>query len=405
MLLQFRFKNFRSFADEAVLDLTATGIKENSNSLIEINGNKVLPVAAIYGPNASGKSNLFLAFKSMFQEVFWESAKSTNHSNITPYFFKKDLITQPCEFEICIYSDNKEYRYGFVRDQEKILEEWLFSKKFVKNTKASEKLIFHRELQHTSIGKIKQIDANELEYASSVANDNQLLLSIIGNRGKSEFCNVFTWFQFSDVSDFSNERDEVFNTKISSEFLYENSEYLKQVSNLISLIDPSIIQLKIKPEIDKDMNTAYKWYSVHKNDEGKRVYMPFASESSGTKKLLSLAVAIMMSLNSGVTIWADELDAKLHPLVLRYILKLFNDRKTNPGNGQLIFSAHNIVCLDSSDLRRDEIWFVEKNDQKSILFSLYDFKCEDESIRSDLDFGKNYLAGRFGAIPFRDEVK
>ena len=116
--------------------------------------------------------------------------------------------------------------------------------------------------------------------------------------------------------------------------------------------------------------------------------------------MLFLSFVLLISLKYGRPCIIDELDSKLHPLLLRYIIKMFSDKSIN-GGGQLIFSSHNLVCLDSRDLRRDEIWFVEKNNQKSTIFSLYDFK--DETIRKDLDFGKHYLNGRFGAVPFNDE--
>ena len=117
--------------------------------------------------------------------------------------------------------------------------------------------------------------------------------------------------------------------------------------------------------------------------------------------MIYLAWYLLYALLYGGTLFIDELDSKLHPLLLRYIVKLFKNKDINKTGGQLIFSSHNLICLDSSDLRRDEIWFIEKQNQKSTMFSLYDFK--EESIRKDLDFGKHYLSGRFGAIPFNEE--
>ena len=102
-------------------------------------------------------------------------------------------------------------------------------------------------------------------------------------------------------------------------------------------------------------------------------------------------------METGKPIFVDELDSKLHPLLLRYIVRQFHDKNVNKNGGQLIFSSHNIICLNSKDLRRDEIWFVEKENQESKLYSLYDFR--DSGARNDLEFGKNYLSGRFGAIP------
>lgn len=159
----------------------------------------------------------------------------------------------------------------------------------------------------------------------------------------------------------------------------------------------------MKKKQDDNLKDIYEIYSVHENENGEKIRFPFNNESKGTQKILTLSVWILLSLNMGTVLFIDELDAKLHPLILRYILKLYTNLDDNKQNGQLIFSSHNLVCLDSNDLRRDEIWFVEKEKQKSTMFSLYDFKTYDSANYTDFDFGKHYLNGRFGAIPFLKE--
>ena len=191
--------------------------------------------------------------------------------------------------------------------------------------------------------------------------------------------------------------------EFTTKFLYERKQNLKEVEDLLHKFDSSIVRLEILPEKDADLNEKHIVYSYHYDDQGNEIRIPFGSESSGTKKMFALAALLFISLKAGLVLWVDELDAKLHPLILRYILRLYSNRNENTGNGQLIFSSHNLVCLDSSDLRRDEIWFVEKVNQVSNLYSLYDFKEDEVLIRSDLSFGKHYLSGRFGAIPFQDE--
>lgn len=402
MLLQFSVKNYKSFGDETVIDLTATNIKEHNNSLIEINGIKVLPVAAIFGANASGKSNLFSAFKSMSFEVI-NFNKIEKHILVTPHIFNKDLELEPTEYQIIISIGDKEYRYGFVRNQEKVFEEWLFTKKFAKNTKAKEKLIFYRDNKNISIDKLNKKERDEITYIYSMTEESELLITAIGRREKSEYVKIYEWFlHTAQMQNFSNDFDEVTSRKALTQFLYEKEEHLKDVTNLLKKFDSAIVDIIIKPEKDSDLNEDYVVYSLHIDNNGEDNLIPFESESSGTKKMFALASWLYFSLKSGMVLWVDELDAKLHPLILRYIIKMFSDREINTGNGQLIFSSHNLVCLDSSDLRRDEIWFVEKINQNSELYSLYDFKEEDIAIRSDLSFGKHYLSGRFGAIPFQD---
>jgi len=403
MLLQFRFSNYKSFAGETVLDLTATNIREHVNSLIEKNGIKVLPIAAIFGANASGKSNIFYAFSSMARDVLEVYEKNESHYMVTPYIFSKTTKMKPTEYEVSINIDDKEYRYGFARNQSQVFEEWLYTKKFAKGTKSKEKMIFYRKGRKVIVGKLNKVEKKELEYLSSMINDNELLVTAIGRRNKSEYKKVYEWFLLCIIQDFSDDSDEKWGTEFAAKFLYERKENLKDVERLLRKFDSSIIRLEIIPEKDADLNERFNVYSYHHDDEGKEIRLPFESESSGTKKMFSLATLLFFSIKSGVVLWIDELDSKLHPLILRYILGLYSNRNENTGNGQLIFSSHNLVCLDSSDLRRDEIWFVEKVNQVSNLYSLYDFKDDEISIRSDLNFGKHYLLGRFGAIPFQDE--
>lgn len=402
MLLQFKFKNFRSFADEAVLDLTATNIQENSSSLIEENGVKVLPLAAIFGANASGKSNLFLAFQSMRNDLV-EVYDGKNNFSIIPYIFDEKMYNEPTEYEVCINIEDKEYRYGFVRNQVKVFEEWLFCKNFAKNTKSKEKLIYYREDTKITLGHINKTEAKELEFIASMVTEGQLIMTGLGKRKKSTYSSVYEMIRlkFSTIN-FSDEMDEIFWRDFFAKVSLEDKECLKFTKDLLNKIDPSIIGLEVKKEKDENLNDKFKWYSIHKDSRGKKMYLPIESESGGTKKILSITLHTMAALQYGMTVFVDELDSKMHPLVLRYIIQMFSNPEINKSHGQLVFSSHNLVCLDSSDLRRDEIWFVEKENQKSTLFSLYDFKTTEESIRSDLNFSKHYLAGRFGAIPFQD---
>ncbi len=403
MLLQFRFKNFKSFADEAVLDMTATTIKEHSNTLIEKNGIKVLPLAAIFGANASGKSNIFSAFKSMQDDVLGYYDKDEKHNLIVPYIFDKNKKNEPTEYEVSINIDDDEYRYGFVRNKERVLEEWLFEKKFLKNTKSKEKNIFYRDEKKVYPDKVNSTERKELDYLGSMIKENELLLTSIGLRKKIKYSEVYKWFKkTSDFQNFSTDSREYINTMAISKLLYNEESLKDEVVEILNKFDNSIIDLEIEEKEDIIFDEVYSVYTIHKDSEGNIVKLLLESESSGTKKMFSLIVSLFLSLQLGNVLWIDELDAKLHPLILRYIIKMYGDKELNVSNGQLIFSSHNLVCLDSSDLRRDEIWFVEKMNQVSNLYSLYDFRDDENAVRSDLDFGKHYLSGRFGAIPFQE---
>lgn len=404
MLLQFRFKNYMSFKDEAILDMTATSIKEHQDTLIEVNGNKILPVAAVYGANASGKSNIFGAFYAMKRDVLKWNVEE-NHYYIVPFVFGKNLIDEPSEFEVCILIGEKEYRYGFARDYKTVQEEWLFEKKFSSN-KVKEKCIYYRNSNKLIKSETNQREKKEINFTFSMTTESELLLSNLGKRKVSKYCIIYEWFSLtSTVCNFSRDDEEDMLVQVATEMLYENQnqEYplYDDILSLLKEFDEAIKGIKIEKEKSRN-EEEYNVFIIHECEDGETIKYPLNAESSGTIKLFSLAAWLIFAIEHGEVLFVDELDARLHPLVLRYIVRLFTDKEKNIGNGQIIFSAHNLICLNSTDLRRDEIWFVEKNNQQSRLYSLYDFKEDESVIRSDLNFGKNYLSGRFGAIPYQD---
>lgn len=406
MLLRFTFKNFKSFCDEASLDLTASSISEHKDSLITVNNIDVLPIAAIFGANGSGKSNLIEALYVMGIEVHGYKSKGERDSVITPYYFNDSSRNLPSEFEVCIYSKelNKELRYGFSKTAEEVLEEWLFIKTFSKTPNVKEKCVFYRKKDANLESElINKDELQEIKFVSSVTTNDELIITNLGKRNKCNYGYVYYWFvNHIIIMNFSNfNESQGYKNQEFLKILFEEKEWLLLVEDMIKLVDPAIADLQVEKEIDSNMNDYYVIYSKHKKDDNSEIKLPFSTESCGTKKMLYLSLNLVFSLRFGRPCIIDELDSKLHPLLLRYIIKMYTDKSKNIVGGQLIFSSHNLICLDSSDLRRDEIWFVEKNVQKSTVFSLYDFK--EETIRKDLDFGKHYLNGRFGAIPFNDE--
>ena len=405
MLLQFRVKNYKSFAEEAVLDMTATPIREHASSLIDVNGNKVLPVAAIYGANASGKSNLLKAFSVMCGEVQGALVMETEKTNplITSYYFDEVMRKQPTEFEVSLSIDDEEYRYGFARNQSVVYEEWLFKKKYKKGTRAKEKTVYYRDRTKLVTDITDADEKQEIEFVYSMVSSGELMLTALGRRKKSPYSKIYVWFT-SDCTYqyYGNETEERVTSYMVPSMLESNQKLFNELKKVISLFDPDICGLEVRKVVDGVFNTNYRLYSQHKDSTGKTITTEFESESDGTKKLFSLMFTLITNIDFGVVLFIDELDDKLHPLILRYIIRMFTDPNKNTGKSQLVFSSHNLICLDSADLRRDEIWFVEKNKQKSELFSLYDFKEEDSSVRTDMNFGKNYLSGRFGAIPFQE---
>lgn len=408
MLLQFKFANYRSFADETVFDMTAASIREHKKSLIEKNGVNMLPVAAFYGANASGKSSFFQAFYAMCSIVTNVSIDKKNgqnslEANMMPFAFEPAYADKPTEYEVCFVRGDYEYRYGFEHNREKIICEYLYRKKFSKN-KTIEKMIYERvenKVESNASSKLK----DEINYCASMCVNHSLLLTDLGKRGKiEEFRAIYTWFYASAFDFLLNISSVDFLLESMAKPVFvENTpapDLSKIMVSLVTEIDRSIIAIR---PVKRETGEGYVLESVHKVGKDE-IKMPIAIESDGTKQLLAISFYFLGAILAGSYCFIDELDLRLHPLLLRKIVHMFKDKDVNKNGAQLIFSAHNIINLDSSDLRRDEIWFVEKNNHKSTIFSLYDYEDEDGGdIRSDLDFGKHYLLGRFGAIPFQNK--
>jgi hypothetical protein len=410
MLLQFKVSNYRCFADETTLDLTASTIKEHKDSLIDVNGVNVLPLAAVYGANASGKSSLFMAMEAMRDIIVnktLERYKAIRQNEPTAslasrFLFDDDYEKKPTEFEMCFIIDGAEYRYGFAFSEESIISEYLYKKKVSKH-ETIEKMMYERTSTETTIGdKIPEKTKNEIEYCASMCSDASLLIADIGFREKdTEMMLIFKWFLKLLVirSDtyYLNDHYE----QIIGRFLHQSIIPHDLIMFYLKDIDPCIVKVEGFIEDIKGKQRIYKVKTTHLYN-GSEKEIPLSFESDGTKKYLALLFSLLMVLLNGGQCCIDELDSKLHPLILRKIVRMFSDKSINTKGAQLIFSAHNIINLDSSDLRRDEIWFVEKSDHKSTLYSLHDFEDEDGSVRSDLNYGKHYLSGRFGAVPFQD---
>ena len=413
MLLQFYFSNYRSFEGEGILDMRASGSNELSSHVRNNLNERVLPVTAIYGANASGKSSVFRAFLFMrhlvifslaFSEV--EKEKLFNKLKIEPFKFSGNR-EKPSEFEINYINkrDGKEiyYSYGFKIDNSGILEEYLAS-----NTKTRVKrneeysYIFKRERNQklyldSSIEKFRE----NLEISLK---DKTLLVSLGASLNIDELIKVQSWFINAKAIDFSNSLNNMLRENILPSKIEETQKIKNELVDFINSFDDSIIDIEIEKisfddgDSDKDN---YRIYTVHKSDgETSTARISMNEESSGTKKMFSLYQTLLDVLEKGGVFFADELDIKLHPLLMRNILLTFTDKEKNPNNAQLIFTTHNTIYMDMDLLRRDEIWFVEKDKGASKIYSLDDITNEKgEKVRKDSNYEKHYLLGNYGAIP------
>ncbi|WP_339016518.1 ATP/GTP-binding protein [Fusobacterium animalis] len=411
MLLQFCFSNYMSFEGEGILDMRASGSNELSSHVRNNLNERVLPVTAIYGANASGKSSVFEAFQFMALCVL-ESLSFSDDDKKNPYKLKVDSFKfsksreKPSEFEIN-YIDKKGkkelyYNYGFKVDNSGILEEYLTS-----NTKTGVKrnedytYIFKREKNQklyldSSIEKFRE----NLEISLK---EKTLLVSLGAKLNIDEFIRVRTWFINTEVINFSNSLYGAFLENILPNNIIESEEVRKNLVSFINSFDDSIIDIEVEKisAIDENDKDNYRVFTIHKSDKGtSTARISMNEESSGTKKMFSLYQTLLDVLRKGGVFFADELDIKLHPLLMRNILLTFTDKEKNPNNAQLIFTTHNTIYMDMDLLRRDEIWFVEKDNGVSNLYSLDDITNEKgEKVRKDSNYEKHYLLGNYGAIP------
>jgi len=411
MLLQFYFSNYRSFEGEGILDMRASGSNELSSHIRNTLNEKVLPVTAIYGANASGKSSVFEAFQFMALCVL-ESLSFSDDNKKNPYKLKVDSFKfsesreKPSEFEIN-YIDKKGkkelyYNYGFKIDNSGILEEYLaFNTKTGVKRNEDYTYIFKRERNQklyldSSIEKFRE----NLEISLK---EKTLLVSLGAKLNIDEFIRVRTWFINTEVINFSNSLYGAFLENILPNNIIESEEVRKNLVSFINSFDDSIIDIEVEKisAIDENDKDNYRVFTIHKSDKGtSTARISMNEESSGTKKMFSLYQTLLDVLRKGGVFFADELDIKLHPLLMRNILLTFTDKGKNPNNAQLIFTTHNTIYMDMDLLRRDEIWFVEKNNGVSNLYSLDDITNEKgEKVRKDSNYEKHYLLGNYGAIP------
>lgn len=420
MLIDFKFTNYKSFKNEAELNLTATKVTEYPHHIVEKAGEKILKVTAIYGANASGKTNTHNALNYMKyyvlssfgfggekQEINGQIPKySALHLNPTPFLFDSDSRNADTSFEvwITIPGDEKEYvyNYGFSLNKENVTEEWL---NYKTRTGRKYKPIFYREADKPT--EYHAIPEKFRENINISLNSATLLLSLGAKLKIEKLENIYNWFRNLILLDFGNPVESILlQTQMPPGFA-ENADIRKKVAQYINTFDPSIIDFTVEKVKIADNREGYQIYTTHKETKtGNLISFPFQEESAGTQKMFTIYSPLQAALDAGGVLFIDELNDKLHPLLVRNIILTFIDPERNKNNAQLIFTTHDVWQLDANLLRRDEIWFTEKGaDGAASLYSLVDFKGENgEKIRNDENILKNYLKGKYGAIPDLEEI-
>ena len=403
MLIRFSFKNFKSFKNENCLDMEATSLKEHEYNVAKTENGEYLKVSAIYGANASGKTNVLQAFDYMKKRILVSDDSKKNSPIDEENIYSFMINNAPIALEVEILAkNNKIYKYGFEVLKDTIISEWLFEKRVNKFY-----AIFERENNNVSMKPNKISDLVNID-------ERTLFLNIYSkiDRNNEDFSNVYDWFVNSMYLDLGNPNFERFiNNRVSLKILSDEN-YKKELLKFIKTFDSGIEGIRTTPdsiEAVKSNNGIIDIEVLHRGENGELKELPFYLESNGTRKMFHLFDFFMDALKNGMVLFVDELDAKLHPLLTRYIINLFHNSQTNIGNGQLIYSTHDTVNLNKETFRRDEIWFAEKDkDGISEIYALSDYILEDDKnagkkVRNDATYNKDYLTGRYGAIPVLEE--
>lgn len=410
MLIQFKFKNFKSFKDETILDLSATKVTEQPHHVITIGKEKILKTAAIYGANASGKTNVYDALGHMSYYVRrsfnFGGAKGTDMSEsyIKPLSFLLDAASKdaPTLFEVYFTLNNyngKIYNYGFTVDNKGVCEEWLNYK--AETGRKYFPILYRERGNEIEIPKIPKEYRDNLK----ISLQEETLVVSLGAKLKVPILeSIYDWFNGLLFLNFGGSDLDYVNSKMFPPRFTKDPEVRKEVVAYISTFDHGIVDFNVEevPGSEPNKLQIYSVDAIHRvNGSDETVNFPLVWESAGTRKMIVLYGPLQKVLKSGGVLFVDELNARLHPLLVRDFIITFLDEKTNPKNAQLIFTTHDTWQLSNDLLRRDEIWFTEKDESgASSMYSLVDFKGENKgTIRKDENYAKNYLLGKYGAIP------
>ena len=395
MLIQFSVENYLSIKDKVVLSLLASKDKEHPDFLINHDNKKCLKSAVIYGANASGKSNVLNAFWFMVNYVL-TSHNQQIHMPIGRTAFKFDDFTaaKPSSFEVIFTVDAIRYAYGFSVTDTLVVDEYLY---YYPNGRQA--IIFERK--NTKEYKFT-VDVEEQNMLKERTSANKLYLSVASNWSYSKVIPVLEWFASCQIL-----------TKRSIADAYglnarnlRDEEYRSVIAGMLQVADFGIKALEIRDfqglgSLIADKQSYNNIETVHtvvdENGKEKFYNLNMTEESDGTNSYFKVIGIVRKALDKGTLLVADEIDAHLHPLLTKHLISLFNSAEFNPHGAQLVFTSHNTNLLDLDIMRRDQIWFTEKNENTAAtdLFSLDDF-----SVRKDTKIERGYLIGRYGAIPF-----
>lgn len=404
MLIEFSVTNFLSFKDKNTFTMLASSDKSLNDNYVSIGNDDILKMTAIYGANASGKTNLFKVLATVSNIIKNSNYVDPNYSlPIVPFKLDEQTAKQPSEFEIKFIVNETRYLYGFKADCKKIYEEYLT---YYPNGRPVK--IFSRE-------KVSKYDFNR--------NDEKLLNDIKGKNSDNKFfIATATSWNYEKTKDAYNFITEKIGVVLSNDQLHDysyNQYYSDKDNNLekfalnflrkadINIKGYRVIEGKLKEDIFNSLPDFAKtifpvgtpMYKVNTKHiiNNKEFELDITEESLGTQVVFTFIPVLKDVIENKKVLIVDEFDKSLHPFIVKYIVEIFNDPTINTNGAQLIFNTHDTNLLNLDILRRDQIWFAEKNykDESTSIYPLDDF-----SVRKTENIEKGYLLGRYGAIPF-----
>lgn len=417
MLLNLKIKNFRSIKNEVVLDLQATSDKTMKEaSVIENDNASLLKSVAIYGANASGKSNIMKAFVAFRVMVLESLLRGNTTSTLPSEVFKLSSKTEneASFFEITFLIDNEVYTYGFEIDKKRVLAEWLKQKK-------GNKILFSRKKQEIESNKnyfkegtavlkkhtservlfLSVLSANDTPLSKKIVHFVQNINYISGtNRGNTMD------FSFGKFLEDEKMAEQMKRLIIGADFgivdIQANQKMVlaKEIQN----IPDKFKELFFKEDskiAKRSLKFLHKKFDENQKEVGNESLDFFSEASEGTQQMFALSAPIIDTLENGKVLFIDEIDASLHPILCQHLITMFNSKEKNSNNAQLVFSTHDVSLLKEDLLRRDQIYFTEKNKFGETEF----FSLSDISERKGVDFAKRYLEGRYNALPYIPEFE
>ena len=418
MLIEFTVENFRSFRKKQTFSLLASKDKELlEQNTFRANKYNLLKTEIVYGANASGKSTLFMALISLlkFSVLSGPRSQKGDTIDIVPFMLDVNNQNEPSFFEILFILENEDstpirYRYGIKLDRKHVIEEYLFAVNKIKEVN-----LFDRIEQ--SITPNKTYFPESENFSTKTVRDNASYLSVCAQNNGEISGKIIKYFKKITVTSGIDTPPFITMERINrGENLNRITKFLQfadiQVQGLkkqrtpvtFDIPDPDLAEfLKKKfPNAENDqISYAHNLY----DKEEKKGFWYFTEdlESLGTRKLFNYAGVILPTLDNGGVLFIDEFDSSLHPLIVENIIKLFNDKRFNKNNAQLIVSCQSVSLMTNKLFRRDQIWICEKDKYgASEIYSLMDF---EDLVRKDANFNKNYLAGKYGGVPNIDLIR